>query len=370
MTGGPISKQLGEVKRLTEKELQEKKAKGLCFRCDDKWSIGHHCRKKELSVLLMGDEEEEETEGSNSELLAKEITPELSLNSVIGLSNPKTMKLLGLVGEETVVVMVDPGATHNFLSLQLVEKLKIPVTESGNFGVSLGNGEAIRGSGVCKGVMLHLEGGVEVYEDFLPLTLGNSNVILGVQWLKKLGPVVTNWKTQEMSFEMGDNTVTMKSDPSLVRAKVSLKAMIRNLRNVGGGFWVECNQLESQGTAKTSVEERFNNLPREIRETVNQFEKVFQQPQGLPPQRGHEHTIVLKQGSNPVSVHPYRYPQNQKDEIERLIREMLATGLIKPSTSPFSSPVLLVKKKMVPGGSAWTTAPLKKRQYRTSIPFR
>lgn len=28
----------GEMRRLTDKELQEKRAKGLCFRCDDKWT--------------------------------------------------------------------------------------------------------------------------------------------------------------------------------------------------------------------------------------------------------------------------------------------------------------------------------------------
>lgn len=108
----------------------------------------------------------------------EEISPEVSLNSVIGLSNPKTMKLRGLIEDTEVAVMVDPGATHNFLSLNVIKAGGIRVSPSGCFGVALGNGEAVRGERVCKTVRLNLDGGLEVEEDFLPLELGSSDVIL------------------------------------------------------------------------------------------------------------------------------------------------------------------------------------------------
>lgn len=56
------------------------------------------------------------------------------------------------------------------------------------------------------------------------------------------------------------------------------------------------------------------------------------------------HTIHLLPNSEPVNVCPYRYPYFQKQEIETQVRAMLQNGIIHPSTSHFSSPVLLVKK--------------------------
>lgn len=63
-----------------------------------------------------------------------------------------------------------------------------------------------------------------------------------------------------------------------------------------------------------------------------------------PPSRSRDHAIELLPGTAPVNVRPYCYPQIQKDEIEKLIKEMLAARIIQPNVSLFSNPVLLVKK--------------------------
>lgn len=81
-----------------------------------------------------------------------------------------------------------------------------------------------------------------------------------------------------------------------------------------------------------------------VEDLLAEFGGLFEEPKGLPPHRSCDHKIILKDGTQPISTRPYRYPFYQKTEIEKLVAEMLKTGMIRPSSSPFSSPVLLVRK--------------------------
>jgi hypothetical protein len=69
---------------------------------------------------------------------------------------------------------------------------------------------------------------------------------------------------------------------------------------------------------------------------------IFENPQGLPPSRGpHDHSIPLIPGSLPPNVLPYCRPFAQKHDIEKIV----TVGVIFRSTSPYSSPVVMVLKK-------------------------
>ena len=77
---------------------------------------------------------------------------------------------------------------------------------------------------------------------------------------------------------------------------------------------------------------------------LQESEHVFETPTGLPPLRGHKHPIVLKEGAQPVCQRPCRYPFYPKNEIDKIVKELLFVGSIRNSSSPFVSPVLLVRK--------------------------
>jgi hypothetical protein len=73
---------------------------------------------------------------------------------------------------------------------------------------------------------------------------------------------------------------------------------------------------------------------------------VFSTPQGIPPSRGvHDHSIPLVPGSLPPNIRPYRHPFSQKNEIEKMVQEILNADVICPSTIPCSSPAVMILNK-------------------------
>ncbi|KAL0534139.1 hypothetical protein IC582_028420 [Cucumis melo] len=143
---GEIRKE-GASKRLPDAEFQLRKEKGLCFKCNEKYSTDHKCKMREQRELRMfvvkNDNEEleivEETEAKSAELRVAEVQPhttacvELSINSVVGLNDPGTMKVRGSLQGKEVVILIDYGATHNFVSEKLVTSLQLPIKEIAHY---------------------------------------------------------------------------------------------------------------------------------------------------------------------------------------------------------------------------------------------
>uniref|UniRef100_A0A453SXD4 Reverse transcriptase domain-containing protein n=1 Tax=Aegilops tauschii subsp. strangulata TaxID=200361 RepID=A0A453SXD4_AEGTS len=66
---------------------------------------------------------------------------------------------------------------------------------------------------------------------------------------------------------------------------------------------------------------------------------------GMPPDQDIEFLIEMLPGTRPISKRPYRMPANDLEEIKKQIKELLEKGYIRPSSSPWGAPVLLVEKK-------------------------
>ena len=75
---------------------------------------------------------------------------------------------------------------------------------------------------------------------------------------------------------------------------------------------------------------------------VKDFPDVFpEELPGMPPDRD----IELLPGTGPISKRPYRMPAKDLVEIKKQIKELLDRGYVRPSSSPWGSPILIVEKK-------------------------
>ena len=335
------------VRTLTPAQVEERKAKGLCFRCDERFTPGHRCSKPIGSVMLIDGLEEddevagdgeyaEEVHGEDMEEGAEEdIQAEISMHAYSGTSAPRTLRVDGLVRKHCVHILIDSGSTHNFLDERLVRKMGLDAEPTAGFEVAIGDGTKLRAESLCRRVGIRVQGH-DIIVDLYPLALRGADIVLGTQWLQSLGPVTFDFRSMWMKFQQGNKEVRLDGVRSL--PSPALQPM------VGlpcASDWAYLLQLGPAGDEpQMSPGTTFN-----LSNLLDKFSGLFEEPKELPPTRTADHRIEIVPGAAPANVRPYRYPHVQKEVISKMVAEMLEQGIIQPSHSSYSSPVLLVRKK-------------------------
>lgn len=215
--------------------------------------------------------------------------------------------------------LIDCGATSNFISSGVIQKLKLEICDTPIYIVEIGNGDKMKNRGVCKNLKFVVQG-VE-FEQFFHHGVRGTELVLGLDWLASLGNVEANFKNLCLKWKHEGQKHRIEGDPALCHGEASWKAMVKALNYEGVGFLIQ-DENEQAGTVAVSQ------LEAEWAVVINEFEDVFQLPQGLPPRREQDHAINLKTGAEIPHIRPYRYPHYQKNEIEKIVKEMLQTGIV------------------------------------------
>ena len=111
-------------------------------------------------------------------------------------------------------------------------------------------------------------------------------------------------------------------------------------------------QLNNVNSFNESLHDDTHNVSNDAQEEVKCYLKQYKDcfsdelPSELPLVQGEDdHRIKLMPGSAPPNRSPYCVSCAQQEWIMSQVHELLEKGLVRPSSSPFCSPVLLVQKR-------------------------
>jgi hypothetical protein len=158
--------------------------------------------------------EEEEEPMRNQAWIKKVITVSIS-----GVPKFNTSRMRGVLQGQRIMVLIDGGASHNFIDVSLVSRRHLPIVDFQGFLVEVAGGLTMPCDRYIPQMSLTL-GRCNLTQDFYVMDLPNTNFIIGDQWLSTLGPITTNYKTMEMSFNFEEGK------------RISLKGMTKNAPKV------------------------------------------------------------------------------------------------------------------------------------------
>ena len=345
---------------LTPKQLKERRLKNQCFWCDEKFAPGHKCKNRQIYLLIVQeDDQRSEDELESDEVPAEESdqvlsnhNPYLSLHALDGSFNFQTIRLRGSIGKKKLCILIDTGSTHNFISSAMAIKLGCILEIIPELKVSAANGEELTCKEICKGFTWSMQGQSFV-TDVLSLPLGNYDLVLGIQWLVELGNIIWNFKELQMRFKMNGRECILQGNKGSRHSVLTISGQkMDKMLNKGLQLsMLQCYEVQvgsnTCGTQEVGEAEAKGKVAVEMKEVLDEFRDVFSEPDRLPPHRTNDHKIHLVEEAQPVNIRPYRYGVLQKDVIEKMTQKLMNSGVIQNSSSPFSSPVVLVKKKDV-----------------------
>lgn len=127
-----------------------RRANNLCYSCGEKYEPGHQavCPKKQqpqVNALVINDLDKEEITEDMIQHLDEEDNLaatfcQLSLNTLTTVDSSNSIKLRTLVKNKVMLILVDSGSSHSFVSEQFTELAKLPTVQVPARQVKLANG--------------------------------------------------------------------------------------------------------------------------------------------------------------------------------------------------------------------------------------
>ena len=115
--------------------------------------------------------------------------PQVSLYAIAGIRTENAMLLPVSVHGHRLVALLDSGSTHNFMNADLLRRLHLSIAPHPTMRVLVANDNRVPCEGVARDVALAI-GTEEFTISCYGISLGGFDLILGVEFLRTLGPIL------------------------------------------------------------------------------------------------------------------------------------------------------------------------------------
>lgn len=231
------------------------------------------------------------------------------------------------------------ASSHNFIDTRIAKQLNIFIYPTSEFQVSIPGNKTTSCDGKCHKIELSMSE-YKLKSLMYAMPIGGVDIVLGAQWLATLGTVGLNLQEKFIRFYENGKKYKLQGINCPPPQIVSSNRMEKMIKKGAQAYFLHCYSMD--GTA----DDNNNGYPKELEELQRKYSTIFQEPpRGLPPPCSRDHITELILGAAPIRRKSYRQSHQHKTEIERLVQELLDCGVITRSKSPFSAPVILVRKK-------------------------
>jgi len=118
---------------------------------------------------------------------------------------------------EQLLALLDTGSTHNFLPGATMRRLGLAPTGGEQLRITVANVDRLWCEGIVRNVPITI-GGEEFAVTCVGLDLGCFDFILGVDFLRTLGPILWDFAAMTMAFWCGDRHVLWQGTGGAARA--------------------------------------------------------------------------------------------------------------------------------------------------------
>ena len=246
-----------------------------------------------------------------------------------------------LVNGRKVRALVDTGASHNFVKLEVADAIGLKKT-SCDVKVKAVNSQAKAAAGIASGVTVHI-GRWTGKIDFTVMPLDDFEMILGQDFLRRQEAVLLSFADKLVIFKGKRPSVvkTVAGKPDEQDRFVSAVKAKKTAR------WSETQMYVATLLDESDPGSVGTPTPPVLADMLAAYADLMPEslPKALPPRRNVDHRIELEPGSKPVAKAPYRLSGPELEELKRQLTELMDAGFIRPSRSPYGAPVLFQGKK-------------------------